>query len=154
MIFLSYSWKDQPVAHGIEARLREAGLEVWIDYRDLRPDRDILWQLDTAIFHCSMFVSIERPDNQQSAWMRKELLIARAYKKNIMHITSELLLLVGFNRQIGSSASIITKSARKPLHLGRRDTVLSGLSYSSYAGAPTVGSILAALTSDSSWCVP
>ena len=89
MIFLSYSWRDKAVAHKIEARLREVGFPVWIDYRELHPDHDILRQLDAAIFRCRVFAFIEGRDSRRSVWMKKELLIAQTYNKNVLRIATE-----------------------------------------------------------------
>jgi hypothetical protein len=60
---------------------------VWIDYRELRPDRAILMQLDTAIRRCHVFVAVRRRSSAPSAWVRKELLIARAYEKRVVQFT-------------------------------------------------------------------
>ena len=110
MIFLSYSWKDQGVAHQIEADLREIGFSVWIDYRELRPDYDILSQLDAAIFRCSVFAFVEGRNRGRSVWMKRELLIAQAYNKVVVRVAAEAPT-VGLKIKeawIGSFASLIS----------------------------------------------
>lgn len=86
MIFLSYTWRDQAIAHDIDVQLRLAGFEVWIDHRNLRPDADILGQLDQAIRRCGIFVTVKTDSQVGSPWMRTELSIARAYGKTVLRL--------------------------------------------------------------------
>jgi hypothetical protein len=91
MIFLSYSWKDHSLAHDIDAQLRAIGMPTWIDYRDLRPDSEILRQLDAAIHHCDLFLAIGKKRTSKSAWMQTELALARAYAKPVIRFSHEPL---------------------------------------------------------------
>jgi TIR domain len=84
MIFLSYTWRNQAIAHEVDVQLRLAGFAVWIDHRNLRPDADILAQLGEAIRHCELFVTVKPDNHVGSLWMRTELSIARAYGKRIV----------------------------------------------------------------------
>lgn len=84
MIFLSYTWRDQLVAHAVDRQLRLAGFEVWIDHRNLRLDTDILEQVDRAIQRCELFVAVKPGRQAGSPWMRTEETIARAYGKAIV----------------------------------------------------------------------
>lgn len=84
MIFLSYTWRDQAIAHEVDVLLRLAGFDVWIDHRNLQPDADILGQLDQAIRRCEIFVTVKPGSQVGSPWMRTELSIARAYGKVIL----------------------------------------------------------------------
>ena len=89
MIFLSYTWRNQKIAHELDTQLRLAGFEVWIDHRNLQPDSDILGQLDRAIKGCEIFVTANPDRNVGSSWMRTELSIARAYGKAVVPFLSD-----------------------------------------------------------------
>ena len=95
MIFLSYNWRDQAIAHEVDVLLRQADFDVWIDYRNLQPDEDILTQLDRAIRRCSVFVTVKPGSQNGSRWMRTELSIALAYGKAILPLRADALHLAG-----------------------------------------------------------
>jgi hypothetical protein len=86
VIFLSYSWRDQALAHEVDRRLRAAGHPVWIDCRDLRPGGDILEQLTDAISRCNILVSIPPAAQRETPWTRVEQMIARERGKVIVPI--------------------------------------------------------------------
>lgn len=100
MIFLSYNWKDHSIIYDVETRLRELGVPVWIDYRELRPDSGILMQLDNAIRKCDVFVAVRQPSCAPSVWVRKELSIARAYEKKVVRLTAESLTAPAFDLKL------------------------------------------------------
>jgi hypothetical protein len=83
MIFLSYTWPDRGLAHELDRQFRLAGLQVWIDYRNLDANSDLLRQLDEAIRGAEMFVSVSHHARATSSWMSVELAIARAYEKAV-----------------------------------------------------------------------
>jgi hypothetical protein len=83
MIFLSYSWKNQAAAHRIDALLRASGFEVWMDFRQLNPRKDITQQLDFAISQCSKFLAVRPVNRGVSPWMTAEFLMACRYCKPI-----------------------------------------------------------------------
>ena len=87
MIFVSYSWRDQSVIRDLEGRLRDLGLPVWVDYRNLRPDFEIATQLDLAIRDCQLFLAIQGLRHAPSAWVRQELLLARTHGKRVLRFT-------------------------------------------------------------------
>ena len=95
MIFLSYNWRDQAIAHEVDVLLRKADFDVWIDYRNLQPDEDILTQLDQAIRRCCVFVTVKPGSQNGSRWMRTELSIALAYGKAILRLRGDALHLAG-----------------------------------------------------------
>jgi len=112
VIFLSYNWRDQAVAHDVDVQLRLAGFEVWIDHRNLRPDADILGQLDKAIRRCEIFVTMEANSQVQSPWMRTELSIARAYGKTILRFIDNPQAFAG--RIISARVTIDTRATPSP----------------------------------------
>jgi hypothetical protein len=116
MIFVSYSWKDHAVARELEAQLRERELEVWIDYRDLQVDEDILPQLDTAIRRCGVFVSVGPRNRTRSAWMKAELALAFVYAKAVVHFTTDSRTREGFDLRMQYFYSVI-KSLIGPVTL-------------------------------------
>ena len=89
MIFLSYTWRDQAIAHELDIQLRLAGFEVWIDHRNLRPDADILGQLAQAIQNCGIFIIVKADSHVGSPWMRTELSIARSYRRTILQFIAD-----------------------------------------------------------------
>jgi hypothetical protein len=86
MIFLSYSWKDQAVAHEIDVMLRSRCCDVWIDFRELDPESDITQQLDAAIRDCSLFLAVRPVHRESSPWMAAESLMARRHHKPIFEV--------------------------------------------------------------------
>jgi hypothetical protein len=84
VIFLSYAWRERVEALELDAALRDAGFEVWMDHRYLRAEEDILFQLDKAIHDCTLFVMMPPRQRSQTRWMRTELEMARAYAKPIL----------------------------------------------------------------------
>jgi hypothetical protein len=103
VIFLSYNWRDQAIAHEVDILLRQSDFDVWIDVRDLQPDADILTQLDQAIQRCSVFITVQPGGRNGSRWMRTELSIARAYGKTILPIRADALHLAG---QVGAISRV------------------------------------------------
>lgn len=86
MIFLSYCWKDQKIAHSIDDLLRRQSLDVWIDFRCLDTARNITEQLDIAIRNCWLFLSIHPENRERSPWMTAELSMASTYAKPVLHL--------------------------------------------------------------------
>jgi hypothetical protein len=107
LIFLSYNWRDQAIAHEVDVLLRQADFDVWIDIRNLQPDVDILRQLDQAIQRCSVFVTVKPGSQNGSRWMRTELSIARAYGKATLSIRADSLHLAGQVRAISRAIMAI-----------------------------------------------
>jgi hypothetical protein len=105
VIFLSYNWRDQAIAHEVDVLLRQADFDVWIDYRNLQPDEDILTQLDQAIRRCRVFVTVKSGSQDGSRWMRTELSIALTYGKAILPLRADALHLAG---QVGTVSRAIT----------------------------------------------
>jgi TIR domain len=110
MIFLSYNWRDQAIAHEVDVLLRRSDFDVWIDYRNLQSDEDIITQLDQAIQRCSVFVMVKSGRQNGSRWMRTELSIALAYGKAVLPLRADALRLAG---QVGAASRAITAIVAK-----------------------------------------
>ncbi len=122
MIFLSYTWRDQAIAHEIDVQLRRAGVEVWIDHRNLQPDAGILGQLDQAIRRCGIFVTVKADSQVGSPWMRTELSIARAYGKTILRLIANPRSLAGQMRADSQATRAIeTDPGRGSRHMNEPD---------------------------------
>lgn len=74
-VFISYARQDGEYAHRLADRMREAGLDVWIDARIEGGDR--WWRtIVEAINACSAFVVIMSPESADSRWVEREVLLA------------------------------------------------------------------------------
>jgi serine/threonine protein kinase len=74
-VFISYARSDGAYAHRLADRMREAGLDVWIDARIEGGDR--WWRtIVEAIDACAAFVVIMTPDSADSRWVEREILLA------------------------------------------------------------------------------
>jgi TIR domain len=121
VIFLSYNWRDQAIAHEVDTLLRQADFNVWIDYHDLRADADILKQLDQAIQRCSVFVTVQPDSRHGSRWMRTELSIARAYGKTILPFRADALHLPTQVRAVSRAITAIVAQHSTSHCVGRSE---------------------------------
>ncbi len=81
-VFISYSRRDKDYARQIADHLGGSGFAVWIDDQI---DYGDAWfeQINGAIQSCAAFVLLMSPEAEESEWVRKEILLAKRYKKPI-----------------------------------------------------------------------
>ncbi len=77
-VFISYSSKDEQWVHGdLLPRLEKAGLGVCIDYRDFRPGRAAVLNMEQAVLASAKTLLVLTPDYFGSGWTKFENLLAQ-----------------------------------------------------------------------------
>ncbi|MBZ0285162.1 MAG: protein kinase [Anaerolineae bacterium] len=84
-LFISYSRQDKGYAQQLSEHLQHNGFAVWIDSKI---DYGDAWfdEIDDAVKTCAAFVLLMTPHAQQSEWVKKEILLAKRYKKPIFPV--------------------------------------------------------------------
>lgn len=72
MIFISYSWIDQPIARSIEATIARMNLSYWIDRNDLDLGFCLKTQIFSAIERSALVLYITSEASKQSTWVNFE----------------------------------------------------------------------------------
>lgn len=87
-LFISYSRSNKDYAGQLTDHLGHNGFEVWIDSKI---DYGDAWfdEIDDAIKNCAAFLLIMTPEAQASEWVKKEILLAKRYKKPIFPLLLE-----------------------------------------------------------------
>jgi hypothetical protein len=75
-IFISYSHEDKELARLLAQRLRERGLNVWIDEGELKIGDSLIERIATAIAEIDFFLALVSEASRNSNWCRKELALA------------------------------------------------------------------------------
>ncbi len=85
-VFISYSRKNQTFAERLARDLDDAGLEVWIDLREIQAGE--LWQEEIfrGIEASEFVIACLSPSALSSAWVRRELQLAREQHKPIFPV--------------------------------------------------------------------
>jgi serine/threonine protein kinase len=87
-LFISYSRRDKDYAQQLSEHLRHNGFEIWIDSQI---DYGDAWfdEIEAAIHTCAAFVLVMSPESKGSEWVKKEILLAKRYKKPIFPLLLE-----------------------------------------------------------------
>ncbi|MBZ0289886.1 MAG: TIR domain-containing protein, partial [Anaerolineae bacterium] len=87
-LFISYSRRDKEYAQHLSDHLRYNGFEVWIDSQI---DYGDAWfdEIEDAIKTCAAFVLVMSPESKGSEWVKKEILLAKRFKKPIFPLLLE-----------------------------------------------------------------
>src|SRR5262245_5322848 len=85
-VFISYSRRNKTFAERVARDLSDAGLEVWVDFRQIQGGE--LWQNEIyrGIERAEMVVFCMSPDSVMSEWCRREVLTARQQGKYIIPV--------------------------------------------------------------------
>jgi hypothetical protein len=83
-LFISYSRKDSVLAYWIEARLRERGIDPWIDSEDIPPAVPWKGEMLTGCQICESFLFLISPDSVGSDACSEELRCALRHNKRII----------------------------------------------------------------------
>lgn len=73
-IFVSYTRSDEVIAQQIIAALDLAGLEAWIDTREIRPGDSFLEKMNQALGEASYVLLLISKNSLESQWVRREWL--------------------------------------------------------------------------------
>lgn len=91
--FLSYSTKNQQAADAMRNLLRKEGIETWMAPGDIPAGSRYAQVINQAIKGCSCFVLILSEDSQNSIWVAKEVERAVNYRKLIIPVQIEDMIL-------------------------------------------------------------
>ena len=88
-VFISYSTQNRDYAYKLAKRLRDEGIEVWIDNAEIRSGDDWSQAIFAAIRAASAMIVIMTSAAQESEWVRREVLLANETRKRIFPILLE-----------------------------------------------------------------
>lgn len=83
-IFISHSWEDNPFAYRLEADLKSAGADVWIDYNETRGGDNLPDRLGEALEWCDILLLVWSETAESSAWVKLEWSNAISLRKKII----------------------------------------------------------------------
>lgn len=84
--FISYSRKDKKFVHEIFVRLKQAGIDPWIDFEDLRAATYWRQEIAVGIQYCHNFIFCISPNSVASVECIRELEHALAMDKRIIPV--------------------------------------------------------------------
>jgi hypothetical protein len=86
-VFLSYSWKDKPLARGLAEGLNESGCRVWVDEGELRVGDSLVQSISEALDRVDFVVALVSAASVGSDWCRKEISLAMTGEVNRQGVT-------------------------------------------------------------------
>jgi hypothetical protein len=86
LVFISYSRKDEGFVLPLCKKLKELGVEIWLDQWDIAPGDDWDISIDDAIYKCTRMLIILSPDAVDSYQVRGELHTFFKEKKPVIPI--------------------------------------------------------------------
>jgi hypothetical protein len=75
-VFISYSSKNRNYANKLADKLRQYGIEVWIDQSKIQGGDEWWEKIEKAITDCVAFLVIMSPDSKTSKWVKREMHLA------------------------------------------------------------------------------
>ncbi|HEX2907135.1 MAG TPA: toll/interleukin-1 receptor domain-containing protein [Phototrophicaceae bacterium] len=92
-VFISYAWADNKnkFVNNLYKALKDAGLEVWLDHKELPPAADFVEEFLRGVQKSDNFVPILTPNYLNSTNCGKELQSAIENKKRIVPIIREAI---------------------------------------------------------------
>lgn len=84
MIFVSYSWKDRPLAERLCARLSAEGTDYWLDSEQLDTASPLEPQIHLALRRAIALMLLDTSASRASVWVMKERSIALGLSKRIL----------------------------------------------------------------------
>lgn len=82
-VFISHSNLDSDETRFIAASLRQAGIDVWVDYENIRGGADWLCEIEAGIQRCDAVVVVLSKASATSVWVERECLYAWQLKKPV-----------------------------------------------------------------------
>jgi tetratricopeptide (TPR) repeat protein len=83
-IFISHSWDNKPLVRRLEAELKAAGTEVWVDHAGVRGGDNLPKEINAALAWCNTVVLIWSQSAAQSHWVELEWTNAVALRKLVI----------------------------------------------------------------------
>ncbi len=92
-VFISYSTKNQIAAESVRKILLDNGINSWMAPHDIPPGERYAGVINQAIKACSCFVLLLSEDAQNSVWVAKECERAVNYRKTLIPVQLEEVVL-------------------------------------------------------------
>ncbi len=83
-IFISHSWDNKPLVRRLEAELKAAGAEVWVDHAGVRGGDNLPKEISQALAWCNTVVLVWSQSAAQSHWVELEWTNAIALRKLVI----------------------------------------------------------------------
>ena len=83
-VFVSYARQDSPFVDRLDADLRAAGMETWIDRMGIEAGFEWVSQIQEAITNASAVLYIASPEADASEWVARELNLAVSLGRKIL----------------------------------------------------------------------
>jgi len=80
-IFISHSWDNKPLVRRLEAELKAAGADVWVDHAGVRGGDNLPKEISAALAWCNTVVLVWSQSAAQSHWVELEWTNAIALRK-------------------------------------------------------------------------
>lgn len=91
--FISYSTKNQSLADAMRNLLKECGIETWMAPGDIPPGNRYAQVINRAIKDCDCFILMLSEEAQNSIWVAKEVERAVNYRKPIIPVQIDKVVL-------------------------------------------------------------
>lgn len=86
IIFISHCLEDSDIALWLARKLKESGLEIWLDHNNIKPGQSIVDSVNSAIESCNVFILLWSDNAQKSQWVNFEWTSAITINKTIVPI--------------------------------------------------------------------
>lgn len=83
-VFISYAWENQPIARQLQRDLQNDGVEVFVDYAELKGGDSLPARISKALDWCDTLVLLWSKDAAQSRWVAREWECAEQLEKCII----------------------------------------------------------------------
>jgi len=91
-IFISYAWENQPLARQLQRDLQNDGVEVFVDYAQLKGGDSLPARISAALDWCDTLVLLWSKDAAQSRWVAREWECADQLEKRIFPRSGKIFL--------------------------------------------------------------
>ena len=83
-VFISYSRRDKVLAERLARDLDDAGLSIWIDFRQIKGGEQWREAIFKGIAQSDIFLVCLSPGSVESEWVRREIFMARTHHKFVI----------------------------------------------------------------------
>lgn len=92
-VFISYSTKNQSIADAMKKLLNDSNIDTWMAPGDIPVGRKYAEVINRAVKDCACFMLMLSNDSQSSIWVAKETERAISYRKTIIPVQIEDVVL-------------------------------------------------------------
>jgi len=83
-VFISYAWENQPLARQLQRDLQNDGIEVFVDYQEIKGGDSLPARISAALDWCDTLVLLWSKEAAQSRWVAREWECADQLEKRII----------------------------------------------------------------------